>query len=79
MYFLWNYLFVMVLITEDMVVEGMWLVDVGLPLEPRNPKESPATSFFLMCVAFVSVHGGFLKWGYPKMDGLFWKITLNGR
>ena len=34
MYFLWNYLFVMVLITEDMVVEGMWLVDVGLPSIP---------------------------------------------
>ena len=19
--------------------------------------------------------GGFLKWGYPKMDGFYWKIT----
>jgi hypothetical protein len=23
-----------------------------------------------------SINGGFLKWGYPKMDGLEWKLLL---
>jgi hypothetical protein len=31
-------------------------------------------SFYIYCNIYI--YGGFLEWGYPKMDGLYWKIPF---
>ena len=37
---------------------------------------SAAWSVFIYTAIYIYIYGGFLEWGYPKMDGLYWKIPF---